>query len=132
MSTGYGAGMRDYRVTIKNKVVANGFGDTTGYVEVATVHAAMTFNKGVKSLREGALDAYDTVMFRMNWNSIVTRDSRLVCEGKEYQIKSLNGNKREKQMQITAVEVVKEDTSPYTPSSSAIVGGVRNPSEFGG
>lgn len=99
--------MREHRVKILNKVVSSQFGETTGYDEVATVYAAMTFNKGVKSLREGALDAYDTVMFRMNWNDIVTRDSHLVCDGKEYQIQSLNSNRRENHIQITATEIIK-------------------------
>lgn len=31
MSTGYDAGMTDRRVTILNKVVKSGFGETTGY-----------------------------------------------------------------------------------------------------
>ena len=53
--------------------------------------ANVTFSKGVKSLREGSLDAYDTVMIRMRWNNIVQRDSLLVCEGKTYQVLSLDG-----------------------------------------
>lgn len=106
MSTGYDAGMTDRRVTILNKVVKSGFGETTGYAPAVTVWAALTWNHGVKSLREGVLDAYDTVMFRMRWNDFVTRESRLVCDGKTYQIQSLNADKQANQIQITATEVV--------------------------
>jgi len=104
---GYSSGLRNHRVTIMNKVVATGFGETTRYEPVACVWSSFTWNKGVKSLREGALDAYDTVLFRMNWNDKVTRDSQLVCDGKTYQIQSLNGDKQSNQLQITATEIVK-------------------------
>ena len=83
------------------------FGAKTEYEQVACVHANMTWNKGVKSLREGALDAYDTVMFRMRWNNIVDRDCLLECEGVTYQIQSLHADRYENTIQITATEIVK-------------------------
>ena len=46
------------------------------YEYALTVSASVTFNKGVKALREGAYDAYDTVMFR--YNSTISRTSALV------------------------------------------------------
>lgn len=104
--TGYSSGMRDKRVTIKNKVVADGFGETTRYEAVATVWASVTWNKGVRSLREGALDAYDTVVIRMLWTDKVTRDSLLECDGRTYQVQSLNGDRHTNQIQVTATEIV--------------------------
>ena len=83
------------------------FGATTEYEQVACVHANLTWKKGQKALNEGALDAQDTVMFRMRWNSIVTRDSRLQCEGVTYQIQSLHADRQENTLQITATEIVK-------------------------
>ena len=83
------------------------FGAKTEYEQVACVHANLTWNKGVKSLREGALDAYDTVMFRMRWNNIVDRDCLLECEGVTYQIQSLHADRYENTIQITATEIVK-------------------------
>ena len=38
------------------------------YEILGTFWMSETFNKGVKSLREGAMDAYDTVMFRCRFN----------------------------------------------------------------
>ena len=127
----YQSGFLHNRVTIKNKVVATGFGETTGYQTVGTVWANVSFSKGMKALHEGALDAYDTVIIRMRWNNIVNRDSHLVHDGREYQIQSFHRNYEENIVQITAQEVVQE-TPAYTPSASSISGGSRNPSEFGG
>ena len=128
---GYSAGFLNHRVTIRNKVVATGFGETTSYQDVATVWANVTFSKGVKSLREGALDAYDTVMFRMLWNDKVTRDSHLVYDGVTYQIQSFHVDKLDNTIQITAQEMV-QAAPTYNPSMSEIGGGSRNPYEFGG
>ena len=57
-------------------------------------------------MRESALDAVDVVLFRMNWNDIVRRDSQLVCDGKTYQILSLEGDRRDNQIEIKAQEIV--------------------------
>ena len=127
----YQSGFRNQRVTIRNKVVATTFGDTTTWQDVATVWAAKTWKNGARALREGALDAYDKVLFRMNWNPVVTRDSLLVCEGKTYQVLSLEGEKYRNEIEILAQEIVQGAPS-YSPSANAISGGPRNPSEFGG
>ena len=106
---GYSAGMLKYRVAILNKKDADKipFGAKAEYEQVACVHADVTWSKGVKSLREGALDAYDTVMIRMRWNNIVTRESLLECDGVRYQIQSLHADKMENIVQITATEIIK-------------------------
>lgn len=107
----YQSGFRNMRVTIRNKVVATTFGETTSWQDVATVWAAKTWKHGAKALREGALDVYDKVLFRMNWNDIVTRDSMLVCEGKTYQVLSLDGEKHRNEIEILAQEVVQDAPS---------------------
>ena len=127
----YQAGFRPHLVTIRNKVVATGFGETTQYQEIKSVHAAKTWKHGAKAMQEGALDAYDKVLFRMNYNNIVQRDSLLVCEGKTYQVLSLNGDFKTNEIEILAQEIVQSAPS-YSPSANAIMGGPRNPSEFGG
>lgn len=106
----YQSGFLHNRVTIWNKVVSTGFGDTTSWQDVGTVWANVTFSRGVKSLREGALDAYDTVIVRMRYNKIVTRDSLLVHDGRTYQIQSFHRDLRENIVQITAVEMVQPPT----------------------
>ena len=127
----YTSGLLKYRVIILNKQVATGFGETTSYQPATTVWADVTWKKGQKALNEGALDAQDTVMIRMRWNNVVTRDSRLQHDGVVYQIQSLHADRQANTIQITAQEVV-QAASTYTPSMSTISGGSRNRSEFGG
>lgn len=103
----YTSGLLKYRVKILNKQVASGFGETTSYQPAATVWADVTWSKGAKALREGALDAYDTVLIRMRYNDVVTRDSRLQHDGVTYQIQSLHADRQENTIQITATEIVK-------------------------
>jgi SPP1 family predicted phage head-tail adaptor len=102
----YQSGFLHNRVTIKNKTASATFGDTTTYTEAGTVWANVSFSKGMKALHEGALDAYDTVIIRMRYNTIVNRDSHLVHDGKEYQIQSFHRNFEENIIQITATEIV--------------------------
>ena len=104
---GYSTDILRHRVAILNKKDADKvkFGGKTEYEQVACVHADVTFSKGVKSLREGALDAYDTVMIRMRWNNIVNKFSLLECDGITYQIQSLHADKQENTIQITATEM---------------------------
>ena len=104
----YSTGLLKHRVKILNKVLPTqaDFGETTRYAEAATVWADVTWSKGVKALREGALDAYDTIMVRMRYNTVVSRDSRLLIDGVTYQIQSLHRDYQENTIQITATEVV--------------------------
>ena len=99
----------NHRVVILNKKDADklGFGETPKFEPVCCVWANVTWTKGVRALREGALDAYDTVMIRMRWNNIVTRDSLLECMGVTYQIQSLHADYQDNIVQITATEVIK-------------------------
>ena len=103
----YTSGLLKYRVTILNKQVAAVFGETTSYQPAATVWADVTWKKGQKALNEGALDAQDTVLIRMRWNNIVTRDSQLQHDGVTYQIQSFHRDYQENIIQITATEIVK-------------------------
>ncbi len=110
----YQSGFIHSRVTIRNKVVATAFGETTSYQDAGTVWANVSFSKGMKALREGALDAYDTVIIRMRYNTIVSRDSLLVHDGTTYQITSFHRNYHENIIQITAVELI-QDAPTYVP-----------------
>jgi SPP1 family predicted phage head-tail adaptor len=103
---GYSSGMLRHRVTIKNKVAAAQFGDTTGYQTAGTVWAAVDFQRGMKRLAEGALDGTDYVVIRMRYNDIVRRDSQLECEGVTYQITELHRDYLENIIQIKAQEII--------------------------
>ena len=87
---------------------------------------AENFTKGVKAMREGALDAYDTVMFRCRYNANIDRWCLLKYRGKWYQITSFNEDYQENQIQITATELANQKVNivePYNPSASQIAGG---------
>ena len=109
MTTGFEAGMRPYRVTILNKVspAEKVFGEKTGYQRDGSLWSSYKFNKGTKALREGALDAYDTVVFQMNFsaNVKITRDSLIECNGRIFQIQSLNDDHHENKIVVTATEM---------------------------
>ena len=111
MTTGFTSGMRNHRVTILNKIALEekAFGEKTIYQREGSLQSSYEFNKGTKALREGALDAYDSVMFRMNFSGDaskkITRESLIEMHGKIYQIQSLNSDYRENKIIIRATEM---------------------------
>ena len=118
----YQSGFRHCRVTIANKVVDAMFGETTSYEEAKTVWANKGWKHGMKALQEGALDVYDKVLFRMNWNNVVRRDSILVCEGKKYQVLSLDGEFQKNEIEILAQELVNQQVVITKPVVAEIWG----------
>ena len=103
--------MRNHRVTILNKVspAEKAFGEKTGYQRIGSLDSTYEFDKGTKALREGALDAYDSVIFRMNFSGNVakkiTRESLIEMHGKIYQVQSLNEDYRDNKIIIRATEM---------------------------
>jgi head-tail adaptor len=118
----YQSGFLHQRVTIRNKVVAAGFGDTTGYQDVCPVWANISFSKGMKALHEGALDAYDTVMFRCRFIEQLDRWCLLKFKGKWYQITSFNDDYQDNQIQITATELANQQVNIVEPYSTTDIG----------
>ena len=111
MIKGFNIGMRHYRITILNKVAPaeKAFGEKTGYRKDGSLYSSYEFNKGTKALREGSLDAYDSVMFRLNYSGnvakLITRESLIQFKGKIYQIMSLNADYQENKIIIRATEL---------------------------
>jgi hypothetical protein len=130
MSTGFTSGMRNYRVTILNKMAPTekAFGEKTGYKRDGSLYSSYEFTKGTKALREGALDAYDSVVFRMNFSGNVAnkinRESLIEMHGKIYQIQSLNEDHHDNKIIIRATEMTTQINiipEPYsTPELSPI------------
>jgi hypothetical protein len=108
------------RVHIMTRDAGTGsFGkDSAGltYKYAATVWSAVDFNRGTKSLREGAYDGYDRVMFRMRWNSCIDRNAMLVWDGKTFQIESFNSDRYQNTIQVTAVETPGKDLTALIPA----------------
>ena len=109
MTTGFNSGMRNHRVTILNKVSPKekAFGEKTAYKRDGSLWSSYEFSKGTKALREGALDAYDSVIFRMNFsaNVTITRESLIECQGKIYQVQSLNEDHMENKIIVRSTEM---------------------------
>ena len=125
MSTGFEAGKRNYRVTVLNKVPTYGkaFGEKTGYSRVGSLWSSYKFDKGTKALREGALDAYDYVVFQMNYSTdiTITRESLIEFKGRIYQIISLNADEMENKVVVKATEMTTQVN--IIESNSDITGG---------
>ena len=105
----YSTGMMNKRVAVLSRMAARdgefGRGSSgQSYVVSQVVWASVDFVRGLKALREGAMDAYDTVMFRLRWNPTVTRESLLWHDGRMYEVQQLNSERQRNQLQITAQE----------------------------
>ena len=112
----YSTGMMNKRVKVAKRAAdaASGYGKGAGgvrYTILGEFWAAEDFNKGVKSLREGAYDAYDTVMFRMRYNKDIDRWCLIQYQGRWYQIQSFNANYQDNQIQITAIELANQQVN---------------------
>ena len=128
MSTGFASGMRNHRITILNKVAPaeKAFGQKTGYRREGSLNSSYEFNKGTKALREGALDAYDSVVFRLNFSGNVakkiTRESLIEMHGKIYQIQSLNEDYHDNKIIIRATEMTTQVNIVPEPYSTSEIG----------
>ena len=129
----YTSGMLNKRVKVAKRYVdpdnADNFGKS-GHPKYEWVnpngdHAfwcGVTFDKGMKSLREGALDAYDTVMFRCRYIKQLDRWCLLKFKGKWYQITSFNDDYQDNQIQITATELANQQVNIVEPYSTSEIG----------
>ena len=135
---GYSSGMMNKRIKIAKRVDSTGgdFGRSSGgqkYTLLGEFWASEKFDKGMKSLREGALDAYDTVMFRMRFNADIDRWCLIQYQGKWFQIQSCNEDYQTNEIQITAKEMANQNVMiVYSPTNSSISGGNGSSSEIGG
>ena len=126
------------RIKIAKRVDSAGgdFGRSSGgqkYTLLGEFWASEKFDKGMKSLREGAVDAYDTVMFRMRFNADIDRWCLIQYQGKWFQIQSCNEDYQTNEIQITAKEMANQNvTIVYSPTNSSISGGNGSSSEIGG
>lgn len=117
----YSSDILDKRITIAQRANdgSEGFGKRNAprYVELDTIWAAEAFTRGTKAMREGALDAYDTIMLRFRWLAGVDRWCLIRYEGRWYQITSYHDSYRENIIQITAQELANQDVNLITRSA---------------
>ena len=120
----YSTGMLNKRIQIYQRAEEQGstFGKSgqPKYQLLGDFWANETFSKGVKALHEGALDAYDTVMFRCRYIEQLDRWCLLQYHGKWYQITSFNEDYQENQIQMTATELANQQVNIVEASTSDI------------
>lgn len=111
----YSTGILKDRVTILNRKEAQQgkFGlDSSGveFETAGTVWAEVTWVRGKQAMNVGALDVYGVIMVRMRWNSIVNDRSRIMYDGKTYQIlgDTFHAQRQDNTIQFHAQLIVKE------------------------
>ena len=111
----YSTGILKDRVTILNRKEAQQgkFGlDSSGveFETAGTVWAEVTWAKGKQAMNVGALDVYGVIMVRMRYNTIVNDRSRVMYDGKTYQIlgDTFHSHRQDNTIQFHAQLVVKE------------------------
>ena len=118
----YSSGMMNKRVKVAKRYVDTDSADNFGksgqpkYEILGTFWMGETFTKGVKAMHKGALDAYDTVMFRCRYNAEIDRWCLLQYQGKWYQIQSFNADYQQNQIQITATEMANQKVTIVEPT----------------
>ena len=111
----YSSGILQDRVTILNRdeQTVGRFGIDSagvGWSDAGTVWASVDWVKGKGAMNAGALDVYGVVIVRMRWNSIVNERSRIVYDGKTYQIigETFHAQRQANTIQFHAQQVIND------------------------
>lgn len=115
---GYSSGMMNKRVVVAQKMAPQEgeFGRNSAgmrYMRLGEYWAAVDFKRGMKAMREGAVDDYDTLMVRMRYHKNIDRDCLIAYNGRCYNIESLNEDYEKNIMQLTIVELPARSTDFY-------------------
>ena len=119
----YSSGMLKERITIAKRtasVVGKNGRDSGGikYEIIGTFWAAFDPNRGVKALRNGVVEAYNVVMFRMRYHECINRWCKIQHKGVWYEIESCIPEEQANTIQITAHEMPNQEVTIITPSES--------------
>ena len=111
----YTTGLLKHRVQILNRTEAQQgrFGlDSAGieFESAGEVWASVEWTRGKGAMNAGALDVYGVVMIRMRYNNIVNERSRILYEGKTYQIigETFHADRQENTIQFHAQQLVND------------------------
>ena len=112
----YSTGILKHRVQILNRTAAQDgrFGlDSAGieFEPAKPVWAEVTWTKGKAAMNAGALDVYGVVMVRMRYTPAVTERSRILYDGKTYQIigETFHADRQANTIQFHAQQIVKDN-----------------------
>lgn len=119
---GYSSGMMKDRVEILRKVQTAGkigkSSGAAGFESLGCVWAQVAFNRGIKAMRESALDGTDYVIVRMRYNEIANRNCYLYHDGVMYMVTEFHRDMRDNIIQMKAVETT-EKRVIVTPTTAA-------------
>ena len=111
-----------HRITVQNRKAAetSRWGLDAGgpeWEDAAILWAAVDFVRGIRAMHVGALDVYGVIMIRTRYCSAINERSRIVYEGKTYQVlgETLHVDKQANTVQMHAqmiVEDAMEQTHP--------------------
>ena len=111
----YSAGLLKHRVTILNRTEAQQgrFGldsSGVGFESAGAVCASVDFAKGKGAMNSGALDVYAVVMVRMRYNSSINERSRIMYDGRTYQIigETFHADRQENIIQFHAQQILND------------------------
>ena len=92
-------------------------GSGSEWDDVAILWAAVDYVRGVRAMRDGALDVYGVIMVRTRYCSAINERSRIVYEGRTYQVlgETLHVDKQANTVQVQAQMIV--DGQPNVSSS---------------
>ena len=121
---GYSSGFLRHIIKVQNRKAAaqSKFGiDSNGpeYEDTVCLHANVGWKKGLGGLHEGALDVYGVVEVRMRWTNQVNERSRIVYEGRTYQIipETFHPDRQDNTIQFLAQVIINDKTpAPPTPA----------------
>ena len=104
----YSRGFLKRRVSLYNrKDSVNGeFGREAGeYEPDGKVWANITWDRGIRALRQLSVDNYQVIMLRTDWTERIRRGTRVKVDGILYECESPHGSKSEDVLQVTCIEL---------------------------
>ena len=112
----YTSELLKHRVQILNRTEAQQgrFGLESAGVEfesTGTVWASVDWTRGKGAMNAGALDVYGVVIIRMRWNTIINERSRILYDGKTYQIigETFHADRQDNTIQFQAQQIINDN-----------------------
>lgn len=125
----FSTGFLKHRITIQNRKAATmgKFGlDTSGpeFEDTTCLWASVDWQKGKAGMHEGALDSYGVVLVRTRWTNQINERSRIVYEGRTYQIlpETFHPDRQENTLQFMAQVIIDDKTPVPAPPSNSELG----------
>lgn len=102
---------------------------SAGFESLGTVWADVSFNRGIKAMREAALDGTDYVIVRMRYNSIANRNCYLYHDGVMYMVTEFKRDYQDNIIQIKAQETTEKHVIVTQTPDGEPAGTVANDNE---